>query len=42
MKASYILTPFLFLIGNEIISWLAILILGITFLATIMKERIEK
>lgn len=42
MKPVLIGAGFLFLIGNEILSWMAVLMIGIAFLATIVKERIEK
>lgn len=42
MKPILIGAGFLFLIGNEILSMMAVLMIGIAFLATIVKERIEK
>jgi len=42
MKAIGIGSCFLFLIGNEILSMMAVLIISIAFIASIMKERIEK
>ena len=42
MKPALISAGFLFLIGNEILSYMAVLMIGIAFIATIMKERIEK
>ena len=42
MKAVAIGSCFLFLIGNEILSMLAVLVISIAFILTIMKERIEK
>ena len=42
MRPAIIGAGFLLLIGNEILSMLAILIISIAFIITIMKERIEK
>ena len=42
MKATMIGASLLLLIGNEILSMMAVLVISIAFVLTIMKERIEK
>lgn len=42
MKATMIGASLLLLVGNEILSMLAVLVIGIAFILTIMKERVEK
>ena len=42
MKAIGIGSCFLFLIGNEILSMMAVMVILIAFILTIMKERVEK
>ena len=42
MKATIISASLLFLIGNEILSMIAVLVIGIAFILNIMKERVEK
>lgn len=42
MKATMIGASLLFLIGNEILSMMAVMVILIAFILTIMKERVEK
>ena len=42
IKLPLIGAGFLFLVGNEILSLMALIMLGVAFIVTIVKERINK